>query len=164
MITCTFEDGGAANLRHVAADAILINDKNQVLLTRRGLHISRPNKYALPGGYLSRDEEIMTAAVRELKEETGYDAKVQYLFCINDNFDETTRKDDRQTVPIVFVLKVIGGGKQLNDEVTEITWFDEENLPDEDEFAFDHRRVLIKFFQYLRSPFTLPIFGKEIFL
>ena len=56
-------------------------------------------------------------------------------------------------------MEKTGGVATLNPEVSEITWFSEELLPSEEEFAFDHRDSIQKYFQYLKEQFKLPIIG-----
>jgi len=164
MITCTFEDGGKGKLRHTCVDAIATNGKNEILLIKRSEKYSKPNKYALPGGYLSRDENLKSGVLRELYEETGYKGEVISLFCINDNEDEKTRKDDRQNVVPVFLIQVTEGETKVNDEVNEVGWFSEEELPSEDDFAFDHRRILSAYFNHLRLPQKLPLFAEDFLI
>jgi len=50
---------------------VVINEKNELLVIKDRLG----KKYKLPGGYIDDDENISTAAVREVKEETGIDVK-----------------------------------------------------------------------------------------
>ncbi len=56
----------------VTVDAIIIKN-GKVLLIKRGGHPGL-GKLAFPGGFVEPDEDVYTAAVRELKEETGLDA------------------------------------------------------------------------------------------
>lgn len=107
--------------------------------------------------FLDRDEDLEEAALRELKEESGYDGKIEMLFQINDSPNRP--KEDRQNVDFVFITKITGGEMQLNKEVTNIHWFSEENLPKEEEFAFDHRAIILHYFAYLKNSFPLPIVG-----
>jgi len=160
MINCTFENGNKADpgLRHVTVVCIAVNDQNQILLTRRAAELTRGNYYTIPGGFLDRNETAAQAILRELEEETGYTGKVEYLFRINDNPDRS--KEDRQNVDFIYVVRVLEGEKKLNEEVTEITWFNKENLPSEEVFAFDHRESILKYFEYLEKPFPLPLMGK----
>lgn len=157
MIECAFENGNKANLRHVTVGAIAVNDKKEVLLVKRAPNIWNGNKYAIPGGFLGRDEGAKGATLRELREETGYDGEIAFLFRVNDN--PRRPKEDRQNVDILYIAKVIGGEPTLNKEVSEIKWFSESNLPSEEEFAFDHRDSILKYFQYLKEPYELPIIG-----
>lgn len=156
MITCEFEDGGKAKLRHVTVVAIAHKD-NKILLVKRAPHLTRGGKYTVPGGFLDRDEDAKTAVLRELKEETGFLGSKPELFKINDN--PKRPKEDRQNVDFIYIVEVTGGEKTDNSEVTSIDWFEKENLPSEDDFAFDHRDSILKYFQYLKEAFKLPIIG-----
>jgi mutator protein MutT len=163
MFVCHDEKGRKVLLRHAVADALVVNDQNEILLIKRSPTSVRPNKYAIPGGHLDRDETVIEGVLRELKEETGYDGEVVSLFCINDNWSEEYRSDDRQNIAFIFAVKILSGKDMINSEVSEITWFKEESLPPEDEFAFDHRPIIKAYFRYLYDPFPLPLFAKDIF-
>jgi 8-oxo-dGTP diphosphatase len=113
--------------------------------------------YTIPGGFLDRDEDLEEGALRELKEETGYDGKIEALFQINDS--PKRPKEDRQNVDFIFITEIISGSERLNEEVSEIKWFAKEDLPKEEDFAFDHRTIILHYFEYLRKPFPLPIVG-----
>ena len=77
MISCTFENGRTTtNLRHVCVEAIVINEKNQLLLVKRAPHLLNGSKYGIPGGFMDRDENTEQAVLRELKEETGYEPEM----------------------------------------------------------------------------------------
>lgn len=156
MITCKFEDGGDAQLRHVTVGALLINEKKEILLIKRASK-HRYGKYAIPGGFLSRGENTEEATLRELKEETGYDGKIVEIFRVNDS--PKRPKEDRQNVDFLYIVEKIGGEVAFNNEALEIKWFSENALPPEEDFAFDHRESIEKYFQYLKEKFKLPIIG-----
>lgn len=160
MIECSFEDGGKAKggLRHVTVGVIVINEHNQVLLVKRSEKFSRPGKYSVPGGFLGRDETASEAALRELKEEAGYDGEIVGLFHVNDYPQRP--HEDRQNVDFIYLVKVTAGSFVKNDEITSIKWFNEESLPPEEDFAFDHRATILKAFEYIKKPFKLPLLGK----
>lgn len=159
MITCIFEKGNKAEpgLRHVTVGAIAVNDKGQVLLVKRGPNVPNPGKYSVPGGFFDRDETTQEAVLRELREETGLEGKVRLLFHINDNPGRP--KEDRQNVDIIYVVDVITSDIKTDWETTSAEWFTEEVLPSEEEFAFDHRNLFLKFFAYQREVFPLPLVG-----
>jgi len=159
MIECILESGHEVYFRHVTVGALAVNEKNEILLVRRAIGIVRSGFFTIPGGFLDRDETTDQAVLRELQEETGYTGKVEALFKINDNPNRP--KEDRQNVDFLFIVKIIGGAMKLNKEVDEIKWFSKENLPEEDEFAFDHRKTILKYFEYLEKPFLLPIIGEK---
>ena len=74
MITCQFEKGHKANLRHVCVNALVLKD-NQVLLGKRGTvkgeKILEFGKWGLIGGFLDRDETLEEGLKREVLEESG---------------------------------------------------------------------------------------------
>lgn len=139
MITCKFEDGNEASLRHVVVDAIVI-EKNKVLLIKRANNLINGGKFAMPGGFLDRDETAEQAVIREVKEETGYDSEVVKLFTIIDNPNRP--QEDRQNVAFIYILKSLGKSGSEDTEVSEVAWFDLNKLPEEKEFAFDHYQTI----------------------
>lgn len=159
MIKCTFENGGDAlrGLRHVTVGAIAVNDKRQVLLVKRAQNIHNGGKFTIPGGFLDRDEDTAQGTLRELKEETGYDGEIVNLFRINDNPNRP--KEDRQNVDFIYIVNIVDGIATSDNEVSNILWFSKDKLPQEQEFAFDHRDSILKYFEYLEERFLLPIIG-----
>lgn len=160
MITCIFENGNKAEkgLRHVTVGAIAVNEKGEVLLVMRGPKVPNPNKYSVPGGFFDRGETTQEAVLRELKEETGLDGKIRCLFHVNDNPQRP--KEDRQNVDFIYVVDVHTGEIKTDWETTSASWFSKETLPTDEEFAYDHRNVFLKYFEYIAKPFPLPLVGK----
>jgi mutator protein MutT len=157
MIKCTLENGHEASFRHVVVDVIVINDKNEILLVKRADNLLNGGKFAIPGGFVDRDETISDAGAREMLEETGYDVESLSLFRIIDNPNRP--QEDRQNIAFVYIAKVKGGEKTLNNEVSEISWFNVNQLPSKDQFAFDHYETIQLYLKYLNEKFDLPIFS-----
>ena len=61
---------------NIKARAILINDNNEILIGNYG------EIYLLPGGSINANEDIPNGLIRELKEETGTDYKLEELISI----------------------------------------------------------------------------------
>ena len=163
MITCTFEDKGTGLLRHVTTNAIVVRD-GQVLLAKRGTyHGGKPlleaGKWALIGGFLSRDESIEEALRREVMEESGWIIENLRLFHIKDNPDRTG--EDRQNIEFVYIADVVKQTGTYDEEVSALTWFPLDALPDRDMMAFDHGDDLQQFIAFNQSPFPLPFMGKR---
>lgn len=59
---------------HRAVAVVLLDEQRQVLLTRRHRFIQDRWGWELPGGLVDEDEEPGEAGVRELEEQTGYQA------------------------------------------------------------------------------------------
>ena len=56
------------------ADVVIYDEKHGIVLVRRG---TPPLGMALPGGFIEEGESAEHAAVREMKEETGLDVKLE---------------------------------------------------------------------------------------
>jgi ADP-ribose pyrophosphatase YjhB (NUDIX family) len=138
MIHCTFEDGAKAFLRHVVTDAIVIKD-DKVLLVKRAPQLVAGDKWGLIGGYVDRDETLEETVRREVPEETGYSVKDVTFLTIRDN---PQRDGSRQNVAVVYVCTADKKIGEPDWESSEVKWFNLNELPKEEEFAFDHYQIL----------------------
>ena len=57
---------------------VVINENNELLVIKDRIG----KRYKLPGGYIDDDENISTAAVREVKEETGIDVEFSSIIAL----------------------------------------------------------------------------------
>jgi 8-oxo-dGTP diphosphatase len=123
----------------VTVDALIFavcGGRKSVLLIKRG---NEPYKglWAVPGGFVEMDEELETAAARELFEETGIEGielKQMHTF-------GTVGRDPRgRQITVVFTATVDKEIKPTaGDDAAEAKWFDIEDLP---QLAFDHDKVI----------------------
>lgn len=162
MITCQFEDGNkTTNLRHLTVNAIVTKD-NKVLLGKRGTFNGKPliesGKWTLLGGFFARDENLKEAVAREAKEESGWKITDIELFRINDNPNRP--HEDRQNVDLIFIAKAEQKIAGNDEEVTELQWFDLNDLPPNEQIAFDHAENLELYKKFLQEKFKLPLMGK----
>ncbi len=139
MITCKFEEYGEALLRHAVVDAILVKD-DKLLLVKRSKKLIEGGKWALPGGYIDRDESIREAIKREVLEETGYQVKNTILFTITDDIKGV--KKDRQNISFVFICQIGELVSKPDWEVEEARWFELNSLPVKETIAFDHHHLI----------------------
>jgi 8-oxo-dGTP diphosphatase len=155
MIVCELENKDLVKLRHVTVDCIVIIE-NKILLVRRSTDsLVEPGKYALPGGYLDRDETPTEGAIRELLEETGYQARQATLFRIVGSPNRPG--DDRQAIDFVFTVEEVQQVGEADNEVTEVSWFELTNLPDLNNIAFDHYESIQRYMEHKKQEFELPI-------
>ena len=154
MITCRFESGADATLRHVVVNIIVCKD-DQILLVKRAPHMINSKKWALPGGFLDRNETLETAVKRELQEETGYEGKIDALLAIIDNPQRA--QEDRQNVAFIYISTLGQKVDEGDNESSEVRLFFLNQLPPKEEFAFDHYSIIQMYREYLNSPQTLPL-------
>ena len=112
----------------VGCDVFILNDNQEVLLVRR----SDNGLWALPGGCQDLDETPGECAVRECKEETGYDITVNRLSgvfsSLNYEYIHYPWKENVFT-HILFSGTVTGGSSTPSEETSEVAWFPKSELP-----------------------------------
>jgi len=124
----------------ITVDSIVFaffNDRPHLLLINRR---SEPfkGKWALPGGFVNIDEELETAAERELAEETGLkDVRLEQMH----TFGKCGRDPRGRQITIAFMGIAEKGTDKIKagDDAAEAKWFDVDNLPDD--LAFDHNEM-----------------------
>ncbi len=139
MITCIFENGGKGSFRHVVLHAIVERD-GQILLEKRTGKLLEAGKWALPGGFLDRNETAARGVLRELQEETGWQGEVISLFRVNTNPNRP--KEDRQNVALEFLIKPIKLVGKPDHESSSVQWIPLDKLPAVKEIAFDHGETI----------------------
>ena len=91
--------------------ACIKNDKGEILLQKRG----DGRGWGLLGGAIELGESLEDALIREVKEESGYDVKVEKLIGVYGNyFDEYPNGDKAQTINILFECRIIKEGKYFD--------------------------------------------------
>lgn len=164
MITCIFEDGNKAGLRHVTVNA-LVTRSNQILLGKRGTFKGKPmqesGKWALLGGFMGRDETLIEAVKREVMEESGYTIENVVLFRINDN-PLRPKEEQRQNIDLIYLAGVSEKTGRSDEEITKLSWFDIDKTPSMDQIAFDHGDSVEMYKKYLTKKFQLPVIGNTM--
>jgi len=153
VITCAFEDGGRANLRHVVLHAVVERD-GRLLLVRRAPRLSEGGKWGLPGGFLDRDETVADGVLRELLEETGWTGRVVTLLRVNSRPDRP--HEDRQNVAFDFLIEPLEKRGEPDDESSDVQWITLEDVLSL-HLAFDHMETVRTYFDFRRRLVTAPI-------
>ena len=116
-------DAPAANSLVPAASAVVVDDAGRILLQRR-----RDNgMWALPGGVMHIGESLPECAVRETREETGFEVGVIGIVGTYTNPRHVFAYDDgevRQEFSICFLARPVAGQLAVSEESTDVRWFD----------------------------------------
>lgn len=124
----------------LTADCMVVNDRNEVLLVRRG---NDPYKgcWALPGGFMEMDETLEHCAVRELEEETGLKVDEQDIRLIG-IYSAPGRDPRGRTVTAAYLVKNVEcrmKDAHAGDDAAELRWWSLFALPT---LAFDHAQIV----------------------
>ena len=158
MITCHFEDSKKpTHLRHVVVDMLVV-DGPKILLVKRSSKYLETGKWALPGGFLEKDETTQQAAIRETTEETGYQVEITDFFRLNDS-PKRPREKNRQNVALIYLMKPLKKTGEPDHEIDQVKWFNLDKLPQSKDIAFDHLQTIELYKKYLPKLFKLPILG-----
>lgn len=77
----------------VAIAAVYVEYHDKILLLHRQDNKSQGNKWGIPGGKVELGETPLQAAIREIKEETGYDISKQEIENLGTVYIEYNEKD-----------------------------------------------------------------------
>ena len=124
---------------------------DKILLVRE---IADAGRWTLPGGWADVNETPTQAIVREVQEESGFETKVIKLLAVYD------RERQKHTPPcpysvykLFFHCQIIGGQPQVNNEVSEIAFFSETEIPFEElSISRVTKSQLLRFFEFYRTP------------
>jgi len=124
----------------VASDVMLLRPMGaqiHILLIQRK-NAPHRNAWALPGGFLNRDEDARTAAQRELYEETGIRMRNLVEF---GSFSKPGRDPRGRTVTIAFYAIIHSESSEAKamDDARKVKWFNIRRLP---RLAFDHKEMI----------------------
>ncbi len=125
----------------VTVDCIIfgysVGSQLKVLLIERALDPFK-GQWALPGGFIEMEEDLQTAALRELEEETGVkDVFIEQLFTFG-----APQRDPRGRVISVAYFALVNLEKhptKAASDARNVHWFDVDRMP---ALAFDHREIL----------------------
>jgi ADP-ribose pyrophosphatase YjhB (NUDIX family) len=112
----------AANSLVVGGSAVVVNDEGRILLQRR----RDSGNWALPGGAMDIGETFAQSVVREVKEETGFDVRIERIVGIYSDPGHVFAYDDgevRQEFNICLAATIVGGELAVSSESTDVRFF-----------------------------------------
>ncbi len=119
--------------------AVPIDEKNRILLAKRGIEPFKGG-WNIIGGFLNYGEEPVDGLKREVKEETGVECEVTGLICMH---ADTYGENGPALINISFTVKLLSDKVEPLDDVSELKWFELQDLPKDIPFESD-RKILDK--------------------
>jgi ADP-ribose pyrophosphatase YjhB (NUDIX family) len=129
---------------------IVIEEDGQVLLGQRAGGFGR-GKWGLPQGFIEFDEDFLTAAIREVQEETGLVVEIQAILNVVSNM----LSPRLHTLAVVLQARVVHGEPRAGDDLKTLAWFPIAGpLP---EMAFEADEFIIRRIQSAGQGERLPV-------
>ncbi|MCS7212900.1 MAG: NUDIX hydrolase [Candidatus Calescibacterium sp.] len=129
---------------YLTVDAV-IEYGDQIILIERG---KEPYGYALPGGFVEIGEDVKSAVIREIKEETNLDIDIKGVLGI---YSDPKRDPRGHTVTVVFVCSASTNQKPISgDDAKKVMLFDLSNIPTE-KLVFDHSQIIIDYTEWKKN-------------
>jgi ADP-ribose pyrophosphatase YjhB (NUDIX family) len=107
-----------------ACCAAAFDEAGRILLIRR----SDSGRWALPGGYAEVNSPPSANALRELREETGYEATIERLLGV---FDDRASASPYHFYTLLFRARLTGGSPRLSAETTAVEFHARDGIPDQ---------------------------------
>ncbi len=135
-------------IRHPGSAVMMpVDEENRVLLVRQFRLPAKQELWELPAGRLDPGESPLEAAKRELREETGYEAR-QWIELVS-FWPSPGYVDEKMNLFVARDLTA-GAQAQMPDERIEMRWFAEEELGDLIRAAQIHDgKTIIGYFSWL---------------
>jgi 8-oxo-dGTP diphosphatase len=119
----------------ITSDCVVIDGEGRVLLIKRR-NPPFAGDYALPGGFVDPGETVEAGCRRELKEETGLEARELRLVGV---YSEPGRDPRGPTCSIAFMTRSPGGEAKAGDDAAAVEWVADWTGLD---LAFDHAQII----------------------
>jgi len=122
----------------VAVDAI-IREKNQIVIVQRK-YPPHKDEWALPGGFIELGERVEEAVLREMKEETSLDVKIERLFNV---YSDPDRDPRGHMITIVYICSILEGSpKIMGGDDAKVAKFIDLGETKNVNLAFDHKKII----------------------
>ena len=135
------------DVRGAAFDA-----QGRILMVRE---VADGGRWTLPGGWADVNLTPAENVVKEIREESGLDARVTKLAAAWDRSRQGHPAGVFSCAKLFFLCEIVGGAEAISLEPSEVGWFNEDDLPADLSTGRVLRSQLQRMFAHSRDP-TLP--------
>jgi ADP-ribose pyrophosphatase YjhB (NUDIX family) len=144
--SCTF-----VQFRNPAPGVVVVVERGGFVLLGQRRGGFGKGRWGLPQGYIEFDEDFLTAAIREVREETGFDVEIRSILNVVSN----QLSPNLHTLAIVLLAGVVTGEPRAGDDLSTLAWFPIAGpLP---EMAFEADEYIIEWCRTMRLKGGLPV-------
>ena len=124
----------------------IIEEENKFLLVKETKDIAK-GKYSFPAGTLEDNEDIIQGAIRETKEETGFDVVPKKIIGV---FQRPNTKENNNITIFVFKSEIVAGKLTNSEKHPEVKFFSLKEIKE------------LESKQFLRSAYMIPALEKYL--
>jgi len=132
--------------------AVVVQD-DKILLVKEKMD----NKWSLPGGYADTGMTPSEIAIKEVKEESGYDVKPTRILGLIDYNKYQDRPLPFDIYNLFMECEIIGGEPATGIETSDVGFFDINNLPELSERRVTKKQIL-EMYKLCKDKKLNPIF------
>ena len=140
--------------KEIGSRKIILNCAGALIVRDGGILFQRRTdngKWGLIGGLVEMNETYEEAALREVREETGLEVKLDSFLGIFHNHDMVwSNGDAAHVISAMFTAEIVSGEPRIDEESYELRFFGKDELPEL--FAEDHIAALDAYYRGVRYP------------
>lgn len=131
----------------------VIQDNNRILMVQEGQGVEK-ELWNFPSGRLENKEKILSAAVREVEEETGYIISISGLLGVY-NFISI---NNDQVIMFCYIGEVVGGSLRYdNNEIINAKWLSFDEIAELSDSKLRTHTLIRKIISDLKNKSMLPL-------
>jgi len=142
----------------VEVRAAVFDERGRVLLVREALDRDR---WTLPGGWADVNLTPAQNVVKEVREESGYDVRVEKLAAVWDRQRQGHPPSAWSCYKLFFVCRVTGGAARTSIETTAVEWFEARALPEDLSLGRTLPAQILRLFEHAADPSLPTDFDRE---
>jgi len=100
-----------------AVSLLIVHDGRVLLGKRRGE--PGKGKWGTPSGYIEYEDDFLTTAIREAREETGLEVELESILNVLSSF----LSSQYHFLAVYLLARVVGGELAAGDDMEEVAWF-----------------------------------------
>lgn len=93
--------------------------------------VADAGRWTLPGGWADVNITVAESVIKEMREESGFEAKVRKLAAVWDRTRQGHASAVFSCCKMFFVCDIVGGAAATGTETSEIGWFAEDEIPED---------------------------------